>query len=45
LATADLVVVRDFDIKSVAIFPSEANPKLIVNPDAELAFAICLQSL
>jgi len=39
------VVVRDFDIKSVSIFPFEANPKLIINPDAELAFAVCLQSL
>jgi hypothetical protein len=42
---ADLVIVRDLDIKSVAIFPYEANPELIINPNAELAFAICLQSL
>ena len=39
------MVVGDFDIKNVSVLPSEANPELIINPDAELAFAICLQSL
>jgi hypothetical protein len=45
LAAADSVVVRDFDIKGFAIFPSEANPELVINSDTELAFAIRLQSL
>jgi len=39
------MVVGDFNIKGITVVPSEANPKLIINPDAELALAICLQSL
>jgi hypothetical protein len=38
-----LVIIRNLDIKSITVSPCEANPELIVNPDAELSFALCLQ--
>jgi hypothetical protein len=38
------MIIRDLDVKSIAVFPSETQPKLIINPDAELAHALCLQS-
>ncbi len=34
-----LVVVRDFDVVGIAIFPPEANPDLIVDADSVLATA------
>jgi hypothetical protein len=39
------MIIRDLDVKSIAIFPCETNPKLIINSDAELALTICLQGL
>jgi len=39
------MVVGDFDIKSVTVVPSEANPKLVIDSNAELALAISPQSL
>jgi len=38
------MIIRDLDIKGIADFPSETQPKLIINPDAGLALALCLQS-
>ncbi len=34
------MVVDDFDLVRMSIPPNEANPPLVVNPDAVLAFAI-----
>jgi hypothetical protein len=39
------VVVRDFDVERIAVFPYEANPKLIIYSNAELPFTFGLQSL
>ena len=39
------MVVGDFDIEGVAILPSETNPKLVINSNAELPRPIGLQSL
>jgi hypothetical protein len=39
------MVVGDFNVEGVASLPSETNPKLVVNSNAELTRAIGLQSL
>ena len=39
------MVVGDFDVEGVAILPSETNPKLVINSNAELPRPIGLQSL
>jgi len=39
------MVIRDFDVERVAVFPYEANPELIIDPYAELPFTFGLQSL
>jgi hypothetical protein len=36
------MIVRDFNIKRIAIGPSKADTPLLVNPHAMLAFAIAL---
>jgi hypothetical protein len=43
LAVAGSVVIGDFDIMGVSVFPAEADPPLLVDADAELAVAISLQ--
>jgi hypothetical protein len=40
-----LMIVRDFDVERVTIFPQEANPELIIDSYAELAFTFALQRL
>lgn len=40
-----LVIVRDFDVVGIAFLPSEADPKLIIDPDAVLARAVAPQAL
>jgi hypothetical protein len=37
------VIVRDFDLKGISIAPGEADPPLVVDPDAMLPFAAPLQ--
>jgi len=39
------MVVRDLDLESVALTPNEANPPLVVDPDAVLAPAVTRQLL
>jgi len=39
------MVIRDFDLERVAVFPHEANPELIINSYAGLPFTVGLQSL
>jgi hypothetical protein len=39
------MVVRDFNIEGIAVFPYEADPKLIIDAYAELPFTFGLQSL
>jgi hypothetical protein len=38
------MIIRDLNVKGIAILPREAEPNLVVNPDAELALPTCLQS-
>jgi hypothetical protein len=38
------MVISNFDVKNVAIFPRETNPELIINSDAQLPLSSCLQS-
>ena len=35
-----LVIIGDLDIECIAIFPAEADPPLIVDPDTVLAFSV-----
>jgi hypothetical protein len=39
------MIIRDFDLEHVAVFPYETNPILIVDPDGKLAVPITLQGL
>jgi hypothetical protein len=39
------VVVRDFDIVGMVLLPSEADPVLIIHPDAVLSRSLAAQSL
>jgi len=39
------VIVDDLHVVGVAVLPGEADPSLVVDPDAELAAAITLQRL
>ena len=39
------MVVRDFDVEHIAVFPHEANPELITDSYAELSLTFSLQSL
>jgi hypothetical protein len=39
------MIIRYLDVKGIAIFPCETNPELIIDSDAELPLAFCLQSL
>ena len=39
------MVISNFDVKNVAIFPRKTNPELIINSDAQLPLSFCLQSL
>jgi hypothetical protein len=39
------MIVGNLDFVRVAISPDEANPELVVDPDAELTIAIRLQGL
>lgn len=42
--SSGLVVVRDLDLAGIAVSPSKADPKLVVDPKAPLAFSIPLQA-
>jgi len=37
------MVVHDLDVEGIAVAPAEADPVLVIYPDAVLAFAITLQ--
>lgn len=37
------MVICDFDIKCITVFPFEAYSPLVVNPDAVLSFSIATQ--
>jgi hypothetical protein len=39
------MIIRDFNVERIAFFPHKANPELIIDPYAELAFTFGLQSL
>jgi len=39
------VIVRDFDLKGISIAPKEADPPLVVDPDAVLSLAAPLKFL
>ena len=39
------MVIRDFDVEHIAVFPYEANPELIIDSYAELSLTFGLQSL
>jgi hypothetical protein len=39
------MIVDDLDVKGVTVTPPEADPPLLVDPDAVLALAIAFQSL
>jgi hypothetical protein len=39
------MVVRDFDVERIAVFPYEANAKLIIDSYAELSLTFGLQGL
>lgn len=38
-----LVVVDDFNVESIGAAPDEANPELVIDSDAVLAFSIAFQ--
>jgi hypothetical protein len=37
------VIIHDFYVKRILALPAEANPPLVINPDAVLAFAVTFQ--
>jgi hypothetical protein len=39
------MIIGYLDVQGIAIFPRETNPELIIDSDAELPLAFCLQSL
>ena len=39
------MIVDDFNVQGVTVTPPEADPPLLIDPDAVLAFSIALQSL
>ena len=38
------MIVDDFDLKGVSVAPAEADPPLVVDPDAVLPFALARQA-
>jgi hypothetical protein len=39
------MVINDLDVVDISLSPGEANPPLLIDPDAMLSLAIAFQSL